>query len=66
MAMFKTLKERDNPHMKRKEMLLLWEHVAGATPSRTGLQGLLAKHWSVEPERVDVKGIFSAKADSPL
>ncbi|MBI2583649.1 MAG: hypothetical protein HYW25_03210 [Candidatus Aenigmarchaeota archaeon] len=59
--MFQTLKEKNNPHMKRKELMLLWEHIAGATPSRSGIQSLLSKEWSVEPEKVDIKSIFSLK-----
>lgn len=51
--------EKDNPNMGRKELLIAVEHVAGATPSKAGLQQFLAKHFGIEPEQIEIKNIFS-------
>jgi len=55
----KIFSEKDNPYMKRKEVVAIVEHTAGATPSRASIQQLLSKEWNVKPEQVDVKGIFT-------
>jgi ribosomal protein S24E len=52
-------KEKENPYMKRKEVVASVEHTTGATPSRASLQQTLAQEWNVAPEQVDVKGIFT-------
>ena len=51
--------EKDNPYMKRKEIVALVEHGGGATPSRAAIQQLLAKEWGAKVEQVDVKGVFT-------
>jgi ribosomal protein S24E len=53
--------EKDNPHMGRKELILLVEHIAGATPSLAGLQEFLSRDWGIEPERIEIKNIFSLR-----
>ena len=45
--------------MARKELVLVTEHTAGATPSRVGMQQSLAQQWSVKPEQVDIKQIVT-------
>ena len=54
-----TLSEKDNPYMKRRELSATVEHTAGATPSRAGLQQMLATEWKVKPEQVDIKAIVT-------
>ncbi|MEM7813907.1 MAG: hypothetical protein QW548_03350 [Candidatus Aenigmatarchaeota archaeon] len=51
--------EKDNPFMKRKEVVALVEHGSEATPSRAAVQQILAREWGIKPEQVDVKGIFT-------
>ena len=58
---FKTLQERDNAHMKRKELKLQCQHMAVSTPSKTSVQEHLSKEFKAEAERVDVRSIFSLK-----
>lgn len=58
---FKTLQERDNPHMKRKEIKLQCQHMASSTPSKITVQEHLSKEFKAEVERVDVRSIFSLK-----
>lgn len=57
---FVILSEKDNPFMKRKETSIVVEHIAGATPSKAGLQQALAKEWKAQTEQVDIKSIFSS------
>ena len=58
---FKTLREKDNTHMKRKELTISWPHIAGATPSRASIQELLVNHLKAEAEKIDVRNIFTLK-----
>lgn len=51
--------EKDNPYMKRKEVVSLVEHPVAATPSRAALQQVLAREWGAKPEQIDIKGIFT-------
>jgi len=53
------LNEKENPYMKRKEVVASVEHTTGATPSRASLQQALAQEWKVSAEQVDIKGIFT-------
>ncbi|MBI5061518.1 MAG: hypothetical protein HZB67_04360 [Candidatus Aenigmarchaeota archaeon] len=52
--------EKTNPHMKRREIVATVEHISGATPSRAGLQHLLAKQLGIDVQQVDIKKIFSS------
>ncbi|MBI5332720.1 MAG: hypothetical protein HZB65_04050 [Candidatus Aenigmarchaeota archaeon] len=58
---FTIVNEKDNPHMKRKQLVLAVDHVGGATPSMTGLQTVLSNEFSIEPERIEIKSIYSLK-----
>lgn len=58
---FVIVNENDNPHLKRKELMISLDHVGGATPSMAGLQSLLSKEFKLEPEKVEIKSIFSLK-----
>ncbi len=50
--------------MKRREIELSIDHVAGATPSMAGLQALLSKQFDIDSERIEIKNIFSLKGRS--
>ncbi len=58
---FIIVNENDNPHLKRKELIVSLDHVGGATPSMAGLQALLSKEFKLEAEKVEIKNIFSLK-----
>lgn len=58
---FVIVNEKDNPHMKRRQLQLSVDHVSGATPSMAGLQTILSKEFNTEPEKIEIKGIYSLK-----
>ena len=58
---FIIINEKDNPHMKRKQLLLSVDHVSGATPSLAGLQTVLSREFNTEPEKIEIKSIHSLK-----
>ncbi|MBI4895059.1 MAG: hypothetical protein HY831_01065 [Candidatus Aenigmarchaeota archaeon] len=58
---FIIVNEIDNPHLKRKEIMVSLDHVGGATPSMAGLQSLLSKEFKLEAEKIEIKNIFSLK-----
>ncbi|MFH1630697.1 MAG: hypothetical protein ABIA21_00535 [Candidatus Aenigmatarchaeota archaeon] len=53
------LNERKNPHMKRKEILIKISHPGVSTPSTVVLQQYLSKEIGTNPEKIDIKNIFS-------
>ena len=61
---FTIVSERNNPHMKRRQLMLAVDHVGGATPSMPGLQTVLSKEFSIEPEKIEIKSIYSLKGRS--
>ncbi len=58
---FSISNERDNTNLKRKELIIVIDHVGGATPSTAGIQQMLSKEFEAEPEKIEVKSIFSLK-----
>jgi ribosomal protein S24E len=52
--------EKRNPLMERNELHITLSHEGDATPSRAALQLFLSKHKKVEPERIEIKNIFSS------
>jgi len=54
------INEKHNPHMARRELIISVEHVAGSTPSRAGLQHLIARELNLDAQQVDIKSIFSS------
>jgi ribosomal protein S24E len=52
--------ERDNPHMKRKELQVQIEHEGEPTPRTDAVQALVAKQFSFDEQKTEVKHIFSA------
>jgi len=55
----KTSSEKENPYMKRKELVVAVDHSGAATPSNAAVQQMLAQEQGVEPEQVDIKGIYT-------
>ena len=53
--------ERENPFMERIELMVKIDHVGTATPRKAEVQKVVSELKSVEPERVDVRKIFSKK-----
>ncbi len=51
--------ERDNPHMKRKEVMLGIEHEGESTPRRDALLQMAAKQFGYDEQKTDVRNIFS-------
>lgn len=51
--------EKTNPLMKRKELLIEIENPEECTPSRAGVQMLLSKQISTEPEKIEIVKIIS-------
>ena len=55
------IKERVNPYMKRKELLLDIEHEAESTPNKAAVQELLARQISADKEKIEIIDIVSEK-----
>ena len=53
--------EKQNTSLKRKELEISIEHIGGATPSMAGLQLLLSREFNLEPEKIEIRNIFSLK-----
>ncbi len=53
--------ERENPFMDRIELMIEIDHTGAATPRKAEVQKAVSELKSVEPERVDVRKIFSKK-----
>jgi len=55
----KILDTKENPLLKRKEIIGLIEHGGEATPSKAAVQAYLSKTEKFKPKHVEVKKIFS-------
>lgn len=55
----KILSTRENPLLKRKEVIGIIEHKGESTPSKAAVQMYLAKTQKLRPRHVEVKKIFS-------
>ena len=51
--------EKQNPYLKRKEILLSIEHEAESTPPKAAVLELLAKQLSAEKEKIEIVDIIS-------
>ena len=51
--------QKDNPFLKRKEMLVEIDHSSSSTPSKAALQQLIAKELKETVEKIDVRSIYS-------
>ncbi len=55
----KVVKERNNPVMKRKDLVLEVDYGGGPTPPKEEVRKAVSAELSVEPERVEVEKILS-------
>lgn len=53
------MNEKNNPLMKRKELLIDIDHSGGATPAKAAIQIFLSKVLKKDAEHIDVRNIFS-------
>ncbi|MFH0949441.1 MAG: hypothetical protein V1802_03050 [Candidatus Aenigmatarchaeota archaeon] len=51
--------EKENPFLKRKELILAVSHEKSATPSRSTFQQLIVEQLGFENEKIDIINIFS-------
>lgn len=56
---FQIIEEKENPLLKRKEILISVDYEGGATPSKAYLQKSFAEHFKVGIEKVEVTKILS-------
>lgn len=54
-------KEKHNPFLKRKELLVHIDHEGEATPSMEVLEQFLIRETKADPEKIEVLNIYSAK-----
>jgi len=57
----KILQEKNNPLLKRKELLLEIDHTGRATPSREELTSELMKMFNKEKEKIVIDYILSSR-----
>ncbi len=57
---FDVLEEKNNPLLKRREIVLGLDYEGGATPKKEDLIGKLAEHFKVEKEFIQIPQITSA------
>ena len=55
------LETRENPLLKRKELICSIEHEGDPTPSKAAVQAYIAKTEKVKPKSIEIKKIFSPK-----
>lgn len=55
------LHEYDNKFLKRKDLLLLVDHVGQSTPKKIELEEKIAEKFKVEKDKVEIIYIFSEK-----
>lgn len=53
------LKEKENPFLKRKEVLIRVFHPGSPTPSKEKAREMIASKFSCEKEKIDIVYIFS-------
>ena len=56
---FEILNEKQNPLMKRKELIVNLDYEGGATPSKQALSELLSKEINSTSEKIDISKIQS-------
>ena len=53
------IEEKDNPFLKRKDLMIMIDHAGQPTPKKEDLTKFLAEKYKVESEKVEVVYIFS-------
>ena len=61
---FSKIEEKDNRLMKRKDVTVNIDYESRSTPSKAELQLALSKHFSAEPEKVEIKKILTSTGKS--
>ena len=62
--MITKISEKENPFLKRKEIMFQLGHGSGATPSKAVLQEYVAKEFNADKEKVDVREIISERGSA--
>ena len=55
----KVLEEKDNPVLKRKDLLLMLEHSGEATPKRVDMEKLIADKFKGDVKKTEIVYMFS-------
>jgi len=61
---FEIKQDRENPFLKRRELLVDITHEKEPTPTKAALQKLLSAQLNIEPTHVEIDKIFSKKGIS--
>jgi ribosomal protein S24E len=61
MIKFKTLEEKDNPALKRKDLMLLVEHAGEATPKTIDVAKKIVDQFKTKLDNVEIVYLFSEK-----
>jgi len=64
MMKLKVDKEKENPFLGRKELVVSIEHTGEKTPTRAAVQTLLAKELGAQQDKIEIRKIFSVKGKS--
>lgn len=56
---FEIINEKENPLLKRKEVLVSLDYQGGSTPSKADMQKTLSEHFKVNIENVEISKIIS-------
>ena len=56
---FKILEEKENPMLKRKEIVMSLDYEGGSTPSKADLQKVLSEQLNANIENVEISKIMS-------
>jgi ribosomal protein S24E len=56
---FKIVEEKENPMLKRKEIIMSLDYEGGSTPSKADLQKLLSEQLNANIENVEISKIMS-------
>ena len=55
------ISEKQNPHMKRKELTIAIDHISESTPSKAALEAFIIKHLSTDKDRIEILDIMSKR-----
>ncbi|MEM7819321.1 MAG: hypothetical protein QXD48_00650 [Candidatus Aenigmatarchaeota archaeon] len=61
----KIVERKNNPYLKRDELVIEIDHTGECTPSKAALQQWLSKELGKDVEKIDIRNIFSSKG-SPI
>ncbi len=61
MINIKTLEEKENPILKRKDLLLMIEHKGEATPKKEDILKMVEEKFKGDPQKIEIIYMFSEK-----